>query len=549
MNKQQSSIDGFVPRRAGSTLGELHTVKNPQSRVAPIDRSLHSGDNHSTSLIGSERPQKAIGRLDIDESLQQIDDEGSQKKKSRRARRKEKRANDRRPRRKVLRIAKWVAIGLVILAVLIGGYVALKAFLATHSVFQGNVFDILTKNEPLKEDENGRSNFLILGTSEDDPNHPGGNLTDSMMIVSIDQDAKNAFMVSIPRDLYIDYGGACTSYRYQGKINAYFSCSNEGTKAADEQDRLAKTQSLVGEIFGLDIQYGVHVNNTVIKDAVNAVGGIDVDIQGSNGAPGVLDRNFDWRCRYQCHYVKYDNGVHHLDGEHALFLSMARGDVAPTYGLANSNFDREKNQQKIIVALKEKATSTGTLTNVGAVTSLIDSFGNNLRTNIETKEIRTLMDVAANMKSEDIVSVSLFGADGGVVTSGPYNGQSVVMPVAGIFNYSGIQAFIDKNFSSDPIVREAANITVFNGSGAAGVARNFADKLIAQGFIVDDVADAPKDTYEDVEIYALNDENPKTAEKLKTLYEVTLRTTAPPVSVTGATDFVVIVGKAPETSN
>jgi len=547
MKKQQSSIDGFVPRRAGSTLGELHNVKNPQSRVAPIDRSLHTGDNHATTLIGSERPQKAIGRVDIDESLQQIDEEVPAKKPSRRARRKEKR-KDRRPRHKGLRIAKWVVIAIIAIAVLIGGYVALKAFLATHSVFQGNVFDILTKNEPLKEDENGRSNFLLLGTSEDDPNHPGGNLTDSMMIVSIDQDAKNAFMVSIPRDLYVEYNQACVS-GYQGKINVYFSCANEGTEPADEQDRLTKTQALVGEIFGLDIQYGVHVNNTVIKDAVDAVGGIDVDIQGSNGAPGILDRNFDWRCNYQCHYVKYDNGVHRLDGERALFLSMARGDVAPTYGLANSNFDREKNQQKIIVALKEKATSTGTLTNVGAVTSLIDSFGDNLRTNIQTNEIRTLMDIAATMKSEDIVSISLFGTDDAVVTSGPYNGQSVVMPVAGIFEYSGIQAFIDKNFSSDPIVREGANITVFNGSGGVGVARTFADKLIAQGFTVDDVADAPDGTYEDVEVYALNDENPKTTEKLESLYKVTVKTTAPPVSVTGETDFVIIVGKAPETSN
>ena len=81
---------------------------------------------------------------------------------------------------------------------------------------------------------------------------------------------------------------------------------------------------------------------------IDAVGGVDIDIQGSNGAPGVLDRNFDWRCNYKCYMVKYDNGVHHLDGERALFLAMARGSVEPTYGLGNSNFDREKNQQKII---------------------------------------------------------------------------------------------------------------------------------------------------------------------------------------------------------
>lgn len=78
-------------------------------------------------------------------------------------------------------------------------------------------------------------------------------------------------------------------------------------------------------------------------------------------------------CPPNGHFIEYKNGLTQLDAEHALYLAMARGDIEPTYGLGNSNFDREKNQQKIIVAIKEKAMSTGTITNVGKVSGIIDA--------------------------------------------------------------------------------------------------------------------------------------------------------------------------------
>ena len=57
---------------------------------------------------------------------------------------------------------------------------------------------------PLLEDENGRTNVLIFGTegyNMDDPDYDGGLLTDSMLVVSFDQDTGDAKAVSLPRDL------------------------------------------------------------------------------------------------------------------------------------------------------------------------------------------------------------------------------------------------------------------------------------------------------------------------------------------------------------
>ena len=541
MKNNRPNIDGFVPRRTRSQLGDLHS-KRPSAKTEMISRPLHSGGGVS-QRVGEARQNQSIGRSDINDSLHDIDSLGG-RPNHRRSGRRQINNKPLKRRRPIKRILKWSGLAILLAGLILGGYVVSKFLSAGTSIFKGNVLDII-KTQSLKQDSNGRSNFLILGTSEDDPGHGGAYLTDSMMILSIDQTNKNAYMFSIPRDLYVQYGMACNS-GYSGKINEYFNCVNDNyTDPAAEQQRLTETQAFVGKIFGLDIQYGIHVNNTVIKQAVDAVGGVDVDIEGSNGDPGILDRNFDWRCNYKCYLVKYDNGVHHLDGVHALFLSMARGDVAPTYGLSNSNFDREKNQQKIILALKEKAMTTGTLTNIGKITSLIDSLGNNLRTNIQTSEIRTLVGLAANIKSSDIHTVSFEDGSNSVVKTGDYNGQSIVMPAAGMYDYGDIRAFVAKNLSSNPVVRENASIVVLNGSGVAGVGQTLADSLTAKQFVVSIVDNAPSGTYDPIEIYNLDTSKTATLAALKSLYpKATVKTSTPPLAVSKDTSFVIVVGSA-----
>jgi anionic cell wall polymer biosynthesis LytR-Cps2A-Psr (LCP) family protein len=291
------------------------------------------------------------------------------------------------------------------------------------------------------------------------------------------------------------------------------------------------------------VQYYAHLNYTVVRDAVNAVGGVDVKIESSDPR-GILDRNFDWRCKYTCYYVKYANGeTAHLDGEHALALSRARN-ASGGYGLPGGNFDREKNQQKVVKALREKAVSAGTLTNVGKVTSLIDALGNNLKTNFETKEIRTLISLGSDIPSEAIKPISLVEEGEEQVTTGNVGGASIVRPIAGLSDYSDIQAYVNKKLTSNAITQEGAQIVVLNGSQVVGVGQKEADKLTTKGFTVTTVANAPAGTYARVEIYQIGKGMDATKAKLKQLYNVkTIKTTTPPVAVASGTNFVVIIGQ------
>lgn len=561
MNNKKSSIDGFIPRRPGSQIGERHVVNAPLN--APRRKELRSEVDLRGTPIGAPRrgqvigqPAQTTGRPDIDESLRTLDDAGQQRprKMSRRDKRRWKKEHRTRAQKIRRRIILAIVLLLIAGVVGVGAFVAFKTFKATGNVLNGSVIDLI-QHVPLKQDANGRSNFLILGTAEDDPGHDAGYLTDSIMVMSVSQDKKDAYMFNVPRDLYVNYGMACAS-GYRGKINVYFSCANAGTDDAAEQDRLQKTQAFIGNITGLDIQYGVHVNYTVMRDIVNAIGGsITVNIE-SRDPRGVMDSNFDWKCGAtyakrikNCppdgHFIQYPNGPVTLDAEHALYLAQARGDIAPTYGFEQSNFDRERNQQKIAIAIRDKALTSGTLTNLGSITGLIDALGNNLRTNIQTKEIRTLMEVAQGIKNQNITSLDLYSEANPIFTTGPIDGAgSVVYPKAGLYTYTDLQAYLQKELSSDPFVKESPHVMVLNGSGVAGVAQTTADSLEKMGFTIDSVSNAPKGTYKPIEIYQVNSAKTATAAKLKQLYGVDPVATTPPVSVTGETDFVIIIGDA-----
>ena len=547
--RQTQSIDGFtVRRRDGQGLAsgskKLGTgplavpsqflrandsaTSTPQHLAprSPVPGMLQRPDELPQPVVEEEAKAPPLSRSEIDESLDSIDATPSKPKRSRRFFRLSK---------------KKVALFVVALLLVVGIYFGTKLLLTSSKLFSGNVFDLFGTGAVLKADDNGRTNILIFGTSEDDPSHEdaGADLTDSIMVLSIDQTNKNAVMVSVPRDLWVKYGEACLS-GFEGKINVVYEC---GAANATEADGAKKLMSIVGESYGLDIHYYAHVNYTVVRDTVNAVGGVDITID-SDDPRGILDRNFDWACRYQCNYVKWPNGPAHLDGDHALALARARN-AAGGYGLSRGNFDRELYQQKIIVALKEKAASAGTLANPVAVSGILDALGNNVRTSFSAGEVKTLINLANEMPSTSIKSISLIETGSAVLKTGNVSGQSVVMPVAGTYDFSEVQSFIrSKMPRKDGVVGESSTIKVLNGSDMGGLASKKASELEAAGIENISTGDTPTDpAYGDFVWYDLSDgKAPKTLSKLKATLGKEPAGTILPTGVQSDADFVIIVG-------
>lgn len=424
--------------------------------------------------------------------------------------------------------------------ILLVGYFGIKIFMTSGKLFSGSIFDLLGSGATLKTDQYGRSNILVFGTSEDSAAHrdAGANLTDSIMIISVDQEAKNAVMISVPRDLWVKYGESCVS-GYEGKINVVYEC---GADNGTERDGAEKLMGVVGENFGIDIQYYAHVNYSVVRDTVNAVGGVTVEID-SDDPRGVLDRNFDWMCNYRCHYVKWPNGPATLNGDQALALARARN-AQGGYGLGGGNFDREQYQQKIIVALKDKAASAGTLANPVAVSGILDALGDNVRTNFSAGEIKTLISLAGDIPSASIKRVSLVEQGKAVLTTGNVRGQSVVRPVEGVYDFSEVREFIRKKLNTTATNGEEASIEVLNGSDYGGLAGRKAAELEAAGFTDVSTGDTPSDsTYGDYVWYDLSGgKKPQALTKLKSILGSSPIGTSLPGGVRSDADFVIIVG-------
>lgn len=537
---RRPSLDGmsvparFLNENAGAKKDLPPTLKSRSAGDRVADQiQYNKAPGTSSPADATRRPLKPV---DIDLTL---DDEkpvggGRGDKKS-------KRRGPFRFRKPSKRTVKWIIIAVILAILAVGGYFAYRVLVASSHIFKGNVLTAAFSSEkPLKADQYGRTNLLVFGTSENDPGHPGAQLTDSIMMVSIDQKAKTAFLASVPRDLWVKYDNPC-SFGYQGKVNTVYLCeSNQGEKEDAGQQGLAKK---VGEVFGIDFQYTVHLNLAVVKEAVDALGGIDIVIESSDPR-GILDRNFDWRCNYKCYLVKHPNGPAHLDGEHAMWLAQARNDSGG-YGLPRSNFDREANQRKIVIGMKEKATSVGFLTNPVAVTNFMESLGNNIHTSIDASEIKTFIKVAREMDSKNIQSISLIDQQPAILTTGAGpDGSSVVKPVAGLYDYSKLQAFMKLQLQGlGAISTEAAKVDVLNGSGVTGAATDLANKLEESAMTIGNIANTPEITGK-YQLYDLSGgKKPATLKKLQEVLGMKTPTgTTLPAGITSDAVFVIVVG-------
>ena len=340
--------------------------------------------------------------------------------------------------------AKIVMIALSVILVLIITAMTLMYMLLFHStaVFKGNPMDILISSE-LKKDENGQTNFLIFGTSEDAKGHDGQELTDSILVASINQEHKTAKVFSVPRDLWVNYSVAgnepmsCT-VGDRGKINATYLCALEEYKNSMSVSNAKDAASLyfakkISEVTGLSMHYYVAEDWGAVKMIVDKIGGIDVDVYADD-EDGIHD---------SCQNIDLKKGMYYnMNGDLAMKLARARNAACTPgdYGLSRSNFDREINQQRIMNAIKNKVSSIGILMNPGQVMSIIDVLGDNLRTNIVMSEVRTLIDFGTKLEGgiQPISTVDQFG-------TGRIGLSSVVIP-AGASTYSEGSLYDYTNF-------------------------------------------------------------------------------------------------------
>ncbi len=455
---------------------------------------------------------------------------------------------------------RWIL--LIILALIIGGLVWLYFYLNdfVNSVTDGgNIINVIFSDPdtPLEKDENGRTNILVFGTegyAMDDPRWNGGFLTDSMMMISLDQETGDMKVVSLPRDLK---ARTCTS---TSKINEVYWCkynkvkknsSAEEKRKYEEEGAMALEQAFE-EVFGVQIQYHIHANWAALTQIVDAIGGVDVVfLYGNQTWSGdettIVTTSKKGLADGRPYHIQFPNGqAVHLNGEQALGVARARNAYGG-YGAANGNFSREYFQQRIIDAIVKKARNVNI--DLGMVMNVKSAIGDNLRTNFKDTEIKTIVKLATKLDFSGAQTISLYDTTDkprALLTTGMINGISYVYPTQGVGQYSNIQAYIKRKLSGEAFTSEEAKVVVLNGTAVNGIAAKEKEYLEGKGYLITATANAPSDqtAFDGVRVYQISAKKPKTADALATLYNVDPDVHLPDslASYKDSADFVVIIG-------
>jgi LCP family protein required for cell wall assembly len=329
-------------------------------------------------------------------------------------------------------------LGLLVVLIIAGLWFGWKLYRDTSKLTgNNNPWQLVTALWPKAPKEtDGRINILLTGFSKDDPGHSGAELTDSIMVLSINPETKKALTLSIPRDLYVNIPGHGYS-----KINAAYEYgeADDFSEIGYADGGMGLLQKIIEQNFGITTNYSALINYTAFRDMVNAVGGVKVTIK-SQDPRGLYDPYAN---------LKIPNGTFELNGQTALNLARSRGDGPGSYGLPLADFDRTQHQRQILIALKDKIGTGSLWLNPLKVIRLADALGNNVRTNFKLNEMSGLYNVMRKVKDKDIVSIGLNDYHDknllGSYTTG--DGQSALIPAAGVDDYTQIKAALAKEFS------------------------------------------------------------------------------------------------------
>ncbi|MCI8349386.1 MAG: hypothetical protein HFE74_08155 [Firmicutes bacterium] len=201
--------------------------------------------------------------------------------------------------------------------------------------------------------------------------------SDVNMIITVNPKTKRILMTSIPRDSYVKLASKGASDKL----------THSGIYGVNE------TVATVEDFMGIDINYYVKVNYSTVIKLVDAIGGIDINSPFGFYTHGMKAKYY------------FQEGYNHLDGSQALAYSRER------YSFSEGDIQRNKNQQLILSAIIEKATSSSTI--LSEYTSILNAIKDNIETDMEKKSMTSLIKMQINdMSSWTIERQSITGENG-----------------------------------------------------------------------------------------------------------------------------------------
>lgn len=411
-------------------------------------------------------------------------------------------------------------LALIFLLIFWGGVgVSAQKFLENFSQKElfSEAVEVVTQTfgSDLDHDAFGRTNILLLGSGG--PDHEGGFLTDSIIVVSLNHKTNSLSMLSIPRDLYVSY--TVNRNKRKGKINALFRDgynywkfrSNTSSEIFAQSSVLIRHK--VEEIIGGDIHYSAFIDFDGFVDIVDELGGVPIDVEKSIYDTSYPGPNYSYRT------FSLDAGLQTLSGDTALKYVRSR------HGNAGGDFGRSHRQKKMIMALKEKAFSEGIFSNPEKLQDFFSILEKHFWTDLSPAEILSTVHFVQDISKDEIISVGITDTVeqgiGGFLYTPPRDDiehrMSVFLPYLAFETvpYAQVHYFWETISLYPSLSNNFLKIEVLNGTSRTGLASKTAQNLLRYSIktsLVDDLEEKQEESRVE---YISSPENKKIADFLE----------------------------------
>ena len=218
-------------------------------------------------------------------------------------------------------------------------------------------------------------NVLISGLDSWGTIDQGG-LSDVNMVMTVNPTTRSILLTSIPRDSYIPLH----SYGARDKLTHSGLYGEEETKATIE------------DFLGIDINYTIRVNFSMVVHLIHEIGGIDVYSE------------YDFESAISDHF--YVKGWNHLYGMGALYFARERK------AFTDGDMQRNKHQQVVLEAVIKKISNSKVL--LTRYTGILDVVEKEMATDMKNTDLKKLAKMQLNdMRGWKIEKVNITGPTGG----------------------------------------------------------------------------------------------------------------------------------------
>ncbi len=293
--------------------------------------------------------------------------------------------------------------------------------------------------------------MLVIGVDRRAQNAEEGNLTDVVMIATMDPIGKTVNFLSFPRDMEVKIH--TEKFTYEDRINTAYGVgfravaqtSDLGTKQKEGAKQLQRDMK---ENFGVETDGWVVLDFKGVEKLIDSVGGVDLVIPYELSVGDWFYSDDDIHGRY----VSFPPGAIHLDGYHAVAFGRNRND---------SDFFRIKRQQLVLQAAIQKVFAQGLLSQDPF--DLWNTYSLTVRTNISATRLGGLLPLLRQTQARSKM-YSVADPVNGVQTLEGYTGNGGASLQK--WDPDGVKYWLTQVFTKAAYA--ASSVEIENGYGADG---------------------------------------------------------------------------------